>query len=88
MRWMIRVGFGLATLLLLALGLLALVPSERVAAAVSAQFESLTGRKMELQGEVRPRIWPTLGVTTGPVSIANADWSESDAPLFLSLIHI
>ena len=82
MRWMIRVGFGLATLLLLALGLLALVPSERVAAAVSAQFESLTGRKMELQGEVRPRIWPTLGVTTGPVSIANADWSESDAPLF------
>jgi AsmA protein len=82
MRWMIRVGFGLATLLLLALGLLALVPSERVAAAVSAQFESLTGRKMEVQGEVRPRIWPTLGVTTGPVSIANADWSESDAPLF------
>jgi AsmA protein len=82
MRWMIRFGFGLAVLVLLALGLLALVPSDRVAAAVSAQFESLTGRKMVLEGEVKPRIWPTLGVTTGPVSIANAEWAESDAPLF------
>ena len=82
MRWMIRFGLGLAVLVSLALGMLALVPSERVAAAVSAQFENLTGRKMELQGEVRRRIWPTLGVTTGPVSIANAHWSESDRPLF------
>jgi AsmA protein len=82
MRWMIRFGFGLAVLVLLALGLLALVPSERVTAAVSAQFESLIGRKIDLGGEVRPRLWPTLGVTTGPVSIANADWAESDAPLF------
>jgi AsmA protein len=82
MRWMIRVGFGLASLVLLALGLLALVPSERVAAALSAQFEALTGRKMQLEGEVRPRLWPTLGVTTGPVSIANADWAEGSAPLF------
>jgi AsmA protein len=82
MRWVIRFGFGLAVVVLLALGTLALVPSERVAAAVSAQFESLTGRKMALEGEVRPRLWPTLGVTTGPVSIANADWAEGDAPLF------
>jgi AsmA protein len=82
MRWMIRFGFGLAVLVLLALGLLAMVPSERVAAAVSAQFEGLTGRKMQLEGEVRPRLWPTLGVTTGPVSIANADWATGDQPLF------
>ncbi len=82
MRWMIRVGLGLAVLVLLALGLLALVPSERVAATVSSQFEALTGRKMTLAGEVQPRLWPTLGVTTGPVSIANADWAEGDAPLF------
>jgi AsmA protein len=82
MRWMIRFGFGLAALVLLALGMLALVPSDRVAAALSAQFEGLTGRKMDLSGDLRPRIWPTLGVTTGPVSIANADWAKSDAPLF------
>ncbi len=82
MRWIIRFGAGLVAVLLLAFGVLALVPADRVAAAVSAQFEAMTGRKLTLTGEVRPRLWPSLGVSTGPVSIANADWAETDAPLF------
>jgi AsmA protein len=82
MRWVIRVAVGLAVLVLLGLGLLAMVPSERVAAAASAQFEGLTGRSLVVEGDIRPRLWPTLGVTTGPVRVANADWAESDAPLF------
>lgn len=82
MRWIVRVGVTLAGLVLVAVGLMAMVPSERIAQAVSAQFEAMTGRKMALTGEVTPRLWPSLGVTTGPVSIANADWAESDQPLF------
>ena len=82
MRWIIRVGVGLAVAVLLGLGLLAMVPSDRVAAALSAQFEGLTGRKLVLEGEIRPRLWPALGVTTGPVTVANADWAEAEAPLF------
>jgi AsmA protein len=82
MRWIVRVGVVLAVLVLVAVGLMAMVPSERVASAVSAQFEAMTGRRMALLGEVKPRLWPSLGVTTGPVSIANADWAESDQPLF------
>ncbi len=82
MRWIVRVGVVLAVLLVLGLGLGAMVPAERVAQAVSAQFEAMTGRKMQLQGEVSPRLWPSLGISTGPVSIANAEWAESDQPLF------
>lgn len=82
MRWVVRVGFGLLVLVLLAVGVLALIPSERVAALLASQFETMTGRKMELSGDISPRIWPSLGVTTGPVSIANADWSSSEDPLF------
>jgi AsmA protein len=82
MRWIIRAGVALVVLVILGLGLAAVVPSERIAQAVSGQFEAMTGRKLELLGEVKPRIWPSLGVTTGPVSIANADWADSDAPLF------
>jgi AsmA protein len=82
MRWIVRVGVALAVLGVLALGLTAMIPSERVAQALSAQFEAMTGRKMALLGEVSPRLWPSLGVTTGPVSIANADWAEGDQPLF------
>ncbi len=82
MRWIVRVGVVLAVLVLLAVGLMAVVPSERIAQAVSGQFEAMTGRKLVLAGEVKPRLWPSLGVTTGPVSIANAEWAESDQPLF------
>ena len=82
MRWIIRAGVALAGIVLVAVGLIAMVPSERIAQAVSAQFEAMTGRKMALTGEVKPRLWPSLGVTTGPVSIANADWAASDQPLF------
>ncbi len=82
MRWIIRVGVVLAVLVVLGLGLGAMVPAERVAQAVSAQFEAMTGRKMQLEGEVSPRLWPSLGISTGPVSIANAEWAESDRPLF------
>ncbi|MDP3195134.1 AsmA family protein [Tabrizicola sp.] len=82
MRWIVRVGVTLAVLLVLGLGLGAMVPAERVAQAVSSQFEAMTGRKLQLQGEVSPRLWPSLGVSTGPVSIANAEWAESDQPLF------
>ena len=82
MRWVIRIGVALAVLVLLGLGLLAMVPSERVAGVLSAQFQTMTGRKMTLTGEVTPRLWPSLGVSTGPVSIANADWATGDAPLF------
>ncbi|NHB75524.1 AsmA family protein [Rhodobacter calidifons] len=82
MRWIVRVGVALAILVLLAFGLLAIVPSDRIAQVVSTQFEAMTGRKLEVAGEIRPRLWPSLGVTTGPVSIANAEWAESDQPLF------
>ena len=82
MRWIIRVGVVLATLVVLGVGLGAMVPAERVAQAVSSQFEAMTGRKLQLQGEVSPRLWPSLGISTGPVSIANAEWAVGDQPLF------
>ena len=82
MRWIVRVGIALAVVVVLAFGMLAVVPSERIAQAVSGQFEAMTGRKLEVLGEIKPRLWPSLGVTTGPVSIANAEWAESDQPLF------
>jgi hypothetical protein len=54
-------------------------------AELEVPFATLFGKplqEMALTGEVKPRLWPSLGVTTGPVSIANADWAASDQPLF------
>lgn len=81
MRWLFRAVGALLLLGLLALGLLTLVPSERIAAAAAQQFQRLTGRALQIEGDISPRFWPVLGVTTGPVTIANADWSDR-GPMF------
>ena len=80
MRWIVRLFSALLMLALVALGLIMLVPSEKVAEVAAGEFSRLTGRKLTLEGAVRPTLWPHLGVTTGPVSIANADWS-GEGPL-------
>lgn len=76
MRWVVRALGAIVLLALLAVGLLALIPAEAVASRAAAEFQRLTGRALVIEGEVSPRFWPVLGVTTGPVTIANADWSD------------
>lgn len=76
MRWLLRALGALVLLVLLAVGLLALIPAEAVATRAAAEFQRLTGRALVIEGKVSPRFWPVLGVTTGPVTIANADWSD------------
>ncbi|MBP9184847.1 MAG: AsmA family protein, partial [Fuscovulum sp.] len=81
MRWLVRVLGAVLLLVLLGLGLLALIPTDRIAARAAAEFERLTGRSLQIEGDVSPRFWPVLGVTTGPVTIANAAWS-AEGPMF------
>lgn len=82
MRWLLRAVGAILILVLLGAGLLLMVPTERVAQAAAQQFEKLTGRALTIEGKVTPRFWPVLGVTTGPVSMANADWSKEPGPMF------
>ncbi|WP_430463462.1 AsmA family protein [Tabrizicola sp.] len=81
MRWIVRSLFALMTVALLAVGAVLLIPAERVAGLVVGQFKTLTGRDMVIEGSVRPTVWPVLGVTTGKVSISNAEWSDM-GPMF------
>lgn len=77
MRWLFRLGLLLALLVALAVAGLMLMPTDRIAAFAARQFEAATGRELTLSGDTRPTLWPVLGVATGPVTIANADWSGS-----------
>ncbi|MAQ39255.1 MULTISPECIES: AsmA family protein [Thioclava] len=80
MRWLFR-ALALVVLIALSLGgALLLIPSKKIAQIAEARFEAATGRKMTLSGSVHATIWPQLGVRTGPVEIANADWSK-DGPM-------
>ena len=81
MRWLFRALGAVIVLVLIGVGLLFLIPAERIAAAAAGQFEQMTGRKLVIEGDISPRFWPVLGVTTGPVTISNADWSDG-GPMF------
>ncbi|KEO58886.1 AsmA family protein [Thioclava indica] len=80
MRWIVRIIGLVVILVLTALGAVMLIPSNKIAQLAEGQFETATGRKMTLTGEVHATIWPQLGVRTGPVTIANADWA-TDGPM-------
>ncbi len=81
MRWIFRAVGAVLFLVLAAVALLAMMPSERIAEAAAQQFQRLTGRALQIGGDIKPTFWPVLGVTTGPVTIANADWSDA-GPMF------
>lgn len=81
MRWIFRLLGAVVVLAILAIGGVLLMPAEKIAGIALAKLETLTGRKVTLEGSVRPSIWPVLGVETGPVTMANADWSDA-GPMF------
>ncbi len=77
MRWLMRIVGALVLLVLLGVAALFLIPTETVARLAAAEFRKATGRTLTFEGDVSPTVWPQLGVRTGPVTLANADWSEA-----------
>ncbi|MBN2630331.1 MAG: AsmA family protein [Rhodobacteraceae bacterium] len=77
MRWLIRLLLGALVLAFLAGAALILIPGEKIAGLAAARFAEITGRSLQIEGAVRPSIWPVLGVQTGAVTISNADWSDA-----------
>lgn len=88
MRWIVRligVVLGLAALVV---AFFLLIPGERIAAIATSQFQTATGRALTIEGGVSPSIFPRIGITTGPVTIANADWSEEGPMLRADALEI
>lgn len=52
------------------------LPTERIAEVASNRLEAATGRKLTLTGGFQPSLWPDLGISTGPLTISNADWAQ------------
>lgn len=88
MRWIVRLIGALVAVVVVAVAALFLLPSERIARLAAEQFTAATGRALEIGGEVRPTLWPTLGVRTGPVVLANADWSQNGPMLTADSLSI
>lgn len=77
MRWIIRgIASVVALALLVVIGLL-LLPGDKIARVAVDQLKVQTGREVILKGETRISYYPVLGVATGAVEIANANWSKA-----------
>lgn len=75
MRWIIRIFVAIVACVVVAVGLLFMLPADRIGQLASDQLEKQTGRTLTLSGDFSPTIFPTLGVKTGPITISNADWA-------------
>ncbi|WP_158585673.1 AsmA family protein [Pseudooceanicola sediminis] len=77
-------GFLVVLVVVLALfvvGAVFLLPGARIAQIAADQIEARTGRALTITGDTSVSFYPTLGVETGPVQLANADWS-GNGPMF------
>lgn len=88
MRWLFRILGVVVVLVVLAVGALFLIPSERIARIATDQFTSQTGRDLTIAGEVRPTLWPQIGVRLEGVTLANAEWSEQGAMLTAESLEV
>ena len=77
MRLILRFVLILFVLGVVAITALLFMPGDRIAQFAEEQFESATGRSIEISGDVRTSIYPLLGVRTGPITVANAPWSDA-----------
>ena len=76
MRWIFRIFGALVVAAVLLVGGILLLPGEKIAEVVLNQIEAVTGREVTLDGDVSVSFYPVLGVKTGAMTIANADWSD------------
>ena len=77
MRWIFRLIGAVVVMAAVGLGALVFLPSERIAQIAADQLSKATGRKVTLSGETTLSLYPILGVSTGAVEVANADWSDA-----------
>ena len=73
---------SIVAVLVIAVGaLIFFLPGEQIARLASDQVKEQFGRDLTIEGDVQLSFFPTLGISTGPVTLANASWS-SNGPMF------
>jgi uncharacterized protein involved in outer membrane biogenesis len=84
MRWIVRLFVALVACVLVAVGLLFMLPTDKIGQLASDQLKRQTGRTLTLSGAFKPTLYPVLGVKTGPITISNAEWASD--PLMISAL--
>ena len=83
MRWVFRIIGAFVVLAFLALGIILLIPAERIAQVASERITQATGRVVTITGDARPTLWPDLGIVIEGLRIGNPAWA-GDAPMIVA----
>lgn len=72
---------GILAVLLVSAGVLlvVLLPTAKIAELAADQVKAATGRELRVSGRISPSFYPVLGVETGAVALANAEWGKAPA---------
>ena len=76
MRWLRRILGAILLVLVLTVGLLFLLPAERIAQLAADQLRTVTGRDVSISGDVSMTVWPVLGVSAEGLEVGNAEWAD------------
>ena len=82
LRLLIKLASGLIVLAIIVPILFVYVAPGQVVTYMANRIEESTGRKVSVDGQVRPSFYPVLGLQLGRVELANAPWSTE--PVMMS----
>lgn len=77
MKWLLRLIGILLLVVIVAGGAVFFLPGERIAKIAADQISNMTGRRVTMSGDTAVSFYPVLGISTGRVEVANADWSDA-----------
>ena len=78
----IRLLFTILLVLVLAIGaFIFFLPGEQIARIASEQVKEQFDRDLVIEGDVKLSFFPNVGISTGPVTLSNAAWSDN-GPMF------
>lgn len=81
MRWIVRLLGLLIVVALAAIVSVFMLPGERIAKIAADQISNMTGRQVTMSGDTTVSFYPVLGISTGAVTVANAEWA-GETPMF------
>ncbi|GFE48396.1 cell envelope biogenesis protein AsmA [Roseobacter cerasinus] len=76
MKWVMRLLGVVVLLIVVAVVSMLFLPAERVAKIAAEQLRGVTGRDVQITGDVALTVWPVLGARVGGLEVGNADWAE------------
>lgn len=89
MKWVLRVILAVVIFVGVAVGGIALIPTDTIARLATERLSASLARDVTLTGAVRPSFYPMIGISAEGFEISNPDWAADQGPMLRAeALHI